>query len=37
MAANRQFGTTWWGRAWVDALEERASLDPSRATRSWRA
>ena len=33
MAANRQFGTTWWGRAWVGALEERASLDPSRLAR----
>ena len=21
MAPRRDFGTTWWGRAWVDALE----------------
>ncbi|MCP4221732.1 MAG: hypothetical protein GY773_00130 [Actinomycetia bacterium] len=29
----RQFGATWWGRAWVDALENRASLDPNRLPR----
>jgi uncharacterized Zn finger protein len=27
------FGRTWWGRAWVEALEERAQLDPSRLPR----
>lgn len=26
----RTFGSTWWGRAWVDALEESAVLDPNR-------
>ncbi len=29
----RRFGTTWWGAAWVDALEHRASLDPNRLPR----
>jgi uncharacterized Zn finger protein len=29
----RQFGHTWWGRAWIDALEERADLDPNRLPR----
>ncbi len=29
----RQFGRTWWGRAWVDALENRARLDPNRLPR----
>ncbi|WP_426571170.1 SWIM zinc finger family protein [Aquihabitans sp. McL0605] len=33
MAAVRQFGSTWWGRAWVDALEGRAKLDPNRLAR----
>lgn len=28
-----QFGSTWWGRAWVDALEHRAGLDPNRLPR----
>ncbi len=28
-----QFGHTWWGRAWVEALEKRASLDPNRLPR----
>ncbi len=27
------FGVTWWGRAWVDALEQRARLDPNRLPR----
>ncbi len=27
------FGNTWWGRAWVDALEGRAQLDPNRLPR----
>jgi uncharacterized Zn finger protein len=31
--AAKQFGTTWWGQAWVHALEERAALDPSRLAR----
>jgi uncharacterized Zn finger protein len=26
-------GHTWWGRAWVDALEKRARLDPNRLPR----
>ncbi len=26
-------GHTWWGRAWVDALEQRAQLDPNRLPR----
>ncbi|CAN5663474.1 hypothetical protein BH20ACT2_BH20ACT2_11810 [soil metagenome] len=26
-------GTTWWGRAWVGALEHRARLDPNRLPR----
>lgn len=26
-------GRTWWGRAWVDALEQRARLDPNRLPR----
>lgn len=29
----RTFGTTWWGRAWIDALEQRARLDPNRLPR----
>jgi uncharacterized Zn finger protein len=28
-----RFGTTWWGRAWVEALEQRARLDPNRLPR----
>ena len=32
-AGRRPFGATWWGRAWVDALEGRASLDPNRLPR----
>ncbi len=27
------YGRTWWGRAWVAALEERARLDPNRLPR----
>ena len=27
------FGRTWWGRAWLDALEQRARLDPDRLPR----
>ncbi|MGI8754657.1 MAG: SWIM zinc finger family protein [Acidimicrobiales bacterium] len=29
----RQFGSTWWGQAWLDALEHRAELDPNRLPR----
>jgi uncharacterized Zn finger protein len=29
----RGFGLTWWGEAWVTALEERARLDPNRLPR----
>lgn len=29
----RGFGRTWWGDAWVTALEERARLDPNRLPR----
>ncbi|MEP6526897.1 MAG: SWIM zinc finger family protein [Nocardioidaceae bacterium] len=29
----RQFGHTWWGVAWVTALEDRARLDPNRLPR----
>jgi uncharacterized Zn finger protein len=29
----RQFGATWWGGAWVQALEGRARLDPNRLAR----
>lgn len=31
--ARRGFGKTWWGQAWVDALEGRAQLDPNRLPR----
>lgn len=31
--ARRGFAETWWGRAWVDALEHRARLDPNRLPR----
>jgi uncharacterized Zn finger protein len=31
--ARRPFGTTWWGRAWIDALEHRARIDPGRLSR----
>ncbi|GAB3007017.1 SWIM zinc finger family protein [Amycolatopsis acidiphila] len=33
MTARRTFGATWWGRAWVEALEGRAKLDPNRLPR----
>lgn len=29
----RRFGATWWGRAWIEALENRARLDPNRLPR----
>jgi uncharacterized Zn finger protein len=29
----KRFGHTWWGRAWVEALEQRARLDPNRLPR----
>lgn len=32
-AGRKPFGATWWGRAWVEALEERASLDSNRLPR----
>lgn len=31
--AGTEFGQTWWGRAWVEALEQRARLDPNRLPR----
>lgn len=33
MTARTRFGSTWWGRAWVAALEDLAALDPSRLSR----
>ena len=30
MPPRRNFGGTWWGQAWVEALEGRAQLDPNR-------
>ena len=33
MAKVRQFGTTWWGKAWLDALEQRSLIDPNRLPR----
>ncbi len=32
-AGRRPFGTTWWGAAWIEALEQRAQLDPNRLPR----
>lgn len=29
----RSFGQTWWGKAWLDALEQRALDDPNRLPR----
>ena len=29
----RSFGRSWWGNAWVEALEHRAHLDPNRLPR----
>lgn len=31
--SRRTFGRTWWGEAWVQALEGRAKLDPNRLPR----
>jgi len=31
--SRRGFGSTWWGAAWVDALQGRARLDPNRLPR----
>lgn len=31
--ARRTFGATWWGQAWLDALEQRALVDPNRLPR----
>ncbi|MGW5195241.1 SWIM zinc finger family protein [Kribbella sp. NPDC004138] len=31
--SRRSFGATWWGRAWLEALEQRARLDPGRLSR----
>jgi len=33
MTPRRTFGHTWWGRAWIEALEGRAHLDPNRLPR----
>ena len=33
MASRAPFASTWWGRAWIDALETSARLDPSRLAR----
>jgi uncharacterized Zn finger protein len=33
MAERRTFGRTWWGQAWLDALEGRAVHDPNRLPR----
>jgi uncharacterized Zn finger protein len=33
VSPRRTFGHTWWGLAWVDALENRARLDPNRLPR----
>ncbi len=32
-AGKRPFGATWWGEAWVSALEQKARLDPNRLPR----
>ncbi len=29
----RRFGHTWWGKAWLEALENRALIDPNRLPR----
>jgi uncharacterized Zn finger protein len=32
-SGQQEFGRTWWGRAWLEALELRARLDPDRLPR----
>jgi uncharacterized Zn finger protein len=32
-SGRQEFGRTWWGRAWLEALEQRARLDPDRLPR----
>src|SRR6202035_1566905 len=32
-AGGADCGRTWWGRAWLEALEQRARLDPDRLPR----
>ena len=32
-AGRKPFGVSWWGQAWVEALEQRARLDPNRLPR----
>jgi uncharacterized Zn finger protein len=32
-AGQQEFGRTWWGQAWLEALEQRARLDPDRLPR----
>jgi uncharacterized Zn finger protein len=32
-SGRQEFGHTWWGRAWLEALEQRARLDPDRLPR----
>ncbi|MET0727569.1 MAG: SWIM zinc finger family protein [Acidimicrobiales bacterium] len=32
-SARGTFGATWWGQAWIEALEQRARLDPNRLPR----
>ena len=32
-STGRAFTTTWWGKAWIRALEQRAQLDPNRLPR----
>jgi uncharacterized Zn finger protein len=33
LARRRPFGASWWGSAWIEALEQRAQLDPNRLPR----
>src|SRR5204862_5185352 len=33
MAERRVFRTTWWGKAWTDAIQRRAHLDANRLPR----
>ncbi len=33
MAPRRNFGSTWWGKAWIESLEQRARLDANRLPR----